>query len=129
MLWNAPVLTGEIGRVLNKSLSDLASVLDRFRTTIQPSQSQTAVAIVNGNTIVTNITVSRVNPAGNVTGIILQKGNAPGQEVTVINESAFTVTFAAVGTSFVANGTAEVIAANSGRRYLWNTVTGKWYPL
>lgn len=129
MFWNPPTLNGELGKALSKPFADLAKVLEIIRALIQPIQSQTAVAIANGSTIVSNLTVSRVNPAAAVTGVILQPGVNPSQEVTVINESAFTVTFAAAATSNVANGTLEVIPATSGRRYLWNRATAKWYPL
>jgi len=91
-------------------------------------QSASAAAIANGNTITTTgIGSARVAPTGNVTGIILQAGVTPTQEVTVVNESAFTVTFAAVGTSFVADGTSAVIAANKAMFFIWNSSTSKWY--
>jgi hypothetical protein len=91
-------------------------------------------AIVNGNTIATSggspaIAYGQVivTPASNVSGIILQAGLGAGVEVTVINESAFTVTFAAVATSHVADGTSDVIAANNSRRFQWSP-SGLWYP-
>jgi hypothetical protein len=91
-------------------------------------------AIVNGNTIATSggspaIAYGQVivTPASNVSGIILQAGLGAGVEVTVINESAFTVTFAAVANSHVADGTSDVIAANNSRRFQWSP-SGLWYP-
>lgn len=91
--------------------------------------SHTSAAVpTNGSTIATGgVTVSRVNPAGSVTGVILQAGNAAGQKVVVINESSNTVTFAAAGTSNVANGTSMVIGATEAAAFYWNTGTSRWY--
>lgn len=93
-------------------------------------QSATASAITNGNTITTTgIGESRVAPTGNVTGIILQAGTTPTQEVTVVNESAFTVTFNTTpATSNVAGSAADpAIPAKCCRFFKWNSVTGFWY--
>jgi hypothetical protein len=91
------------------------------------SQSAAAVVITNGSTINASVGVSRVNPGGNVTGIIMPAGTHPGQKGTIVNESAFTVTFAAVGTSRVADGTSAIIAANRCMELTWNSATSKWY--
>ncbi len=91
-------------------------------------QSATAAAIANGNTITTTgIGEARVAPTGNVTGIIMQAGTTPSQECVVVNESAFTVTFAAVGTSNMADGTLAVIAANRKMDCTWDSSASKWY--
>ncbi len=95
-------------------------------------QSATAPAIANGNTIATaGLSVSRVAPAAAVTGIILQAGTQAGQEVTVINESGstFTVTFAASGTSNVADGVSDVIAVLTARSFVWDAGTNLWYRI
>lgn len=91
--------------------------------------SGTSPVIVNGNTISTATSVSRVSPGGAVTGIILQAGVAAGQEVTVINESAAanTVTFAVAGTSNVADGVTTVIAGLRCAKYTWSSATSRWY--
>jgi hypothetical protein len=86
-------------------------------------------AITTGGTITTRFNaVATVAPAGNVTGIIMLRdftGNF--REVVVVNTSAFTLTFDVSGTSFVADGTSDVIAANSAARYVWNNGTSLWY--
>jgi hypothetical protein len=86
-------------------------------------------AIGNGGTIITRFNaVATVAPAGNVTGIIMSRdftGNV--RDLTVINQSAFTLTFAAAGTSFVADGTSDVIAALSAAKYAWFPNTSLWY--
>lgn len=86
-------------------------------------------AITNGATITTaGVRTVRVNPGGNVTGIILQAGTQPGQKIEVINEAgSFTVTFAAYATSLVADGTAAVIAANRAMYFTWNSSASGWY--
>jgi hypothetical protein len=91
--------------------------------------SGTSPVITNGQTISTANTVTRVSPGGAVTGIILQSGLAAGQEVTVINESvaANTVTFAAAGTSHVADGVTSVIAGLRCAKFTWSAATSLWY--
>jgi hypothetical protein len=92
-------------------------------------QSAAAAAIATGGTITTAGPESqRVNPAAAVTGIILAAGTVAGQRVTVVNESAFTVTFAASGTSNVADGTSDVIAATTARSFVWDSVQALWFP-
>lgn len=91
-------------------------------------ESETADVITNGSTIGTAaISVARVNPVGSVTGIILEAGTDNGQVVTVLNESANTVTFAASGTSNVADGTSSVIVATRCALFVWNSSTELWY--
>lgn len=94
-------------------------------------QSATAPALATAGTITTAaIGVARVAPTGNVTGIILQAGTTSGQEVFVVNESAFTITFNTTpATSHVSNAaTATAIAANTGRLFKWDSSTSLWYP-
>lgn len=94
--------------------------------------TNTTVVIVNSNTITTaGLLITRVNPGGAVTGIILQQGTVDGQIVIVENDAAAanTVTFAAAGTSFVANGVTTVIAGLTAVAYVWNGTTGLWYPV
>jgi hypothetical protein len=86
-------------------------------------------AITTGGTITTRFNaVTTVAPAGNVTGILMSRdftGN--WREITVVNTSAFTLTFDVPATSFVADGTADVIQANSAATYTWNPNTSLWY--
>lgn len=72
-------------------------------------------------------TLTRVTPTGSFTGEILAAGQYSNQRVTVVNASAFTVTFAASATSHVADGVADVIAANTAATYVWDTGTSLWY--
>lgn len=94
-------------------------------------QSTTAPAVANNGTITTaGVSVARVAPAGAVTGVILAVGTTGGQVCTVVNESvaASTVTFAASGTSNVADGVASVIAGLTARTFVWDSSTALWYP-
>lgn len=60
-----------------------------------------------------------------VTGIVLAPGFYTGQRVTLVNKSSFSATFAASGTSNVADGTGDVIAANAAATYTWSG--SLWY--
>ena len=100
---------------------------------LQGGQSASAPAIANNGTINTaGVRSARVNPGAAVTGIILQAGTQPGQEITVVNEAAAanSVTFAAVGTSNVADGVSSVIAGLNARRFIWDSAAGTpaWFP-
>lgn len=90
-------------------------------------QSGTAASIASSGTITTsNVGLARVTTSGAVTGVILQAG-AAGQIVTVVNESANSITMAVSGTSHVADGTSDIIAATSARRYVYDGGTSLWY--
>lgn len=90
-------------------------------------ESASATAITNGSTIATSQSVVRVAPTGAVTGIILAAGAQPGQQVMVVNESGNNVTFAAAGTSNVADGTSAVIPGARQMTFIWNSATALWY--
>jgi Pectate lyase superfamily protein len=95
--------------------------------TVSLLQSTSAAAIANGNTITTSgVGIARVNPAANVTGIILQAGTLNGQQVWVVNESAFTVTFAAANSN-VADANSSAIAANTARLLVWDGGVNLWF--
>jgi hypothetical protein len=90
-------------------------------------------ALTTGGTI--NVVVSgqsvgqvQVSPASNVTGIILQVPTAGGREVTVVNESLFTITFATSGSNLAA-GSSEIILAKSSKTYQWDAATSLWYSV
>jgi hypothetical protein len=86
---------------------------------------------VNGTNLQTKYTSAiKCTPAGAVNGLILQ-GFAPDEwarPVTVFNDGAGSMTFAASGTSHVADGTADVIQPNTCRTYRWSVDDGLWYP-
>lgn len=97
--------------------------------TLALAQSGSSTTITNGATLtISNLGVVRVNPGGNVTDIIVPAGLYAGQQLIVVNESAFTVTFAASGTSRVADGVSDVIAALNAKSFVWDSGTSLWYP-
>jgi hypothetical protein len=89
--------------------------------------STAAQVLTTGGTIATTLPSQRVAPAGAVTGVILTAGSYGDDRVTVINESAFSITMAAAATSNVATGTSDVIAANTAAWYAWSSGTNWWY--
>jgi Pectate lyase superfamily protein len=90
-------------------------------------ESATAVAQTSSTQIATTgLAISRVNPAGNITGNTLQSGTAAGQQVIVRNESAFTVTFAA-SSSHVADANLCIILANREMLFHWSVAESLWY--
>lgn len=92
------------------------------------AQSDTAAAITTGSTIATSgLGVTRVSPSSAVTGIILPAGTAASQQLTVINEASYPVAFAASGTSNVADGTADIIAASTAHSFVWDSTESLWY--
>ena len=98
-------------------------------------QSGVVTTLATGNTIAIGTSGGyqsvRVTAAAAVTGIILAPGTKPGQEVTVVHEGAAanTITFAAAGTSNVADGASDVITGPSARTFIWDAVTALWYPM
>ncbi len=91
-------------------------------------QSASAPALAASGTIATaNLGESRVAPTANVASIVLAAGTVAGQEVSVVNQSAFTITFAASGTSNVADGVSAIIAANRKMDFTWNSANSLWY--
>ena len=81
--------------------------------------SSSSVPASSGTIAVTS-PVALVAPTAAITGMILASGSTTGQTVTVLNNSAYTITFAAVSTSHVADGTIDAIAANTARTFIWS---------
>lgn len=84
----------------------------------------------NGTINTAGVDVALVTPAAARTGIILQPGTFNGQEVWVVNQgsAANSLTMAASGTSNVADGTSDVIAGVTARKFVWNSTAALWYP-
>ncbi len=93
-----------------------------------PASASAAALAANGTISTAGVGVARIAPAANVTGIVLQAGVWAAQHVSVVNESAFTVQFAASG-SQVADGASDTIPALSARGFVWDTGTALWYRL
>ena len=96
--------------------------------TLMGNASQALVA--SGTITTSGLAVSRVTPGATCTGVILQAGMQDGQVCIVENDHASnTVTMAAAGTSHVANGVGEVIAALTATMYVWNASAALWYKV
>ena len=84
-------------------------------------------APATGATLTLNAIILLLAPIASITGVILSAGAANGQVLTIINNSAFTITFAAVATSRVADGINDVIAATTARQFVWSG--SAWFRL
>lgn len=73
-----------------------------------------------------NFALIPVTETGNVTGMILEAPSRTGVQVTIINRSGFSITFASSG-SHVADGSSDVIAANCAGTYTYDAGTSLWY--
>jgi hypothetical protein len=121
---NGALSTDGAGNLIVASLVSGASIATKQNT-------GTAPTIATSGTISTAaLGISRVTTGGAVTGVIMQAGTFAGQEVWVVNESANSITFAAVATSNVSNGVSGVIAALNGRKFVWDSLStpAAWYP-
>lgn len=88
----------------------------------------TATTIGTGGTISSTKALERVTTSGAVTGVILAAGSFDGQQLYIVNESGNSITFAASGTSHVADGTSDVIAAHAGATFIFEgNDTNLWY--
>ena len=87
-------------------------------------------ALANGDTISSKFFgVVEVTTSGNVTGIILDTFLPDDwRTMRIMNNGSGSVTFAASGTSNVANGTSCVIQANSERAFTFNPDLSLWFP-
>jgi len=88
-----------------------------------------AVAHITGGTIDTSIDLVRSIPAGAITGVIMAKGTYNGQRCTIINTglAASTITMAAAGTSFCADGVTTVIPGLRASNFHWSVPEQLWY--
>lgn len=86
-----------------------------------------ATALSNGSNIaVSGTTYVPVSSTGAVTGLTMSAGNEDGQMIVVDNTTAFSLTFAVVGTSRVRAGTSAVIPANGSGVFFYNNAAGTW---
>jgi hypothetical protein len=102
-------------------------------------QTPTAQSLNTGDTIATSgpplVDIARVSPAAAVTGIILQPGVTPGQNVWVVNEAAIgnSVQFATAATSNIADGANCILLGGRAKLFVWdsaaNSGAGFWYEM
>jgi len=91
--------------------------------------SGTGTVIATAGTIDTSLDLVRLAPAGAITGVIMAKGLYNGQRCTVINVSVAgsTITMAAAGTSFCADGVTTVIPGLRASNFHWSSPDQLWY--
>lgn len=89
----------------------------------------TGATIVNGAASAgANYALYPVSSIAAVTGLILAvPPNGDGTQVTVVNTTAFALTFAAAATSHVADGVLDVIPALAARTYTYYGAASLWY--
>jgi len=82
----------------------------------------------NGNTItlVANTLIRHITGASAFTGLILTVGTEAGQQLILVNDSANAQTFAASGTSNVAEGTGANVPANGKLVLVWSANLSLW---
>ena len=88
-------------------------------------------ALASSGTIPTKFyALTEVTTSGNVTGVILQ-GFPPDnwRLMYVMNNGSGSITFAASGTSNVANGTSCVIQPNTCQGFIWNNDVSLWFAV
>jgi hypothetical protein len=111
---------------INDSLSNFQKLATSQGLILTPS-SASAIVPVNGGTLnPANVASVRLNAAATVTGVILAPGTVDGQTITLINEGAGSITFAASGSN-VATGVGSSIEAGTAIRYIWSVRTALWY--
>jgi hypothetical protein len=91
--------------------------------------SGAATVIATAGTIDTSLDLIRLAPAAAVTGVIMAKGLYNGQRCTVVNTSiaASSITMAAAGTSFCADGVTTVIPGLRASNFHWDAAGQLWY--
>jgi len=94
-----------------------------------PDVSQALVAIATSGTVDTSVDLVRLAPAAAVTAVIMAKGTYNGQRCTIINTSiaASSITMAAAGTSWVADGVTTVIPGLRASNFHWSVPDQLWY--
>jgi hypothetical protein len=121
-LWNGAGLKFYSDSGVTATLQLLAGILALGQSATTPDPGA-------GGTIATaSFGISRVTPAAARTGVILAAGTQPGQLVIVRNEAsqANAITFAASGTSNVADGTNDIILGGQDALYEWSSAASLW---
>lgn len=114
-------------------LQPIPGVLVAQNQIIETANNVAQVVATNGNIALGNPPWGAVvvQPGGAVTGVTMDVGLIDQQSISVHNNSAFTLTFAALATSHVADGVADVIPANTVRCFIWlqqaNSGNGAWF--
>ena len=94
---------------------------------LQPASAQNITA--NGQTITlpSQQYSQLLTSTGAYTGLILTAGSTDGQLLILINNGGNALTFAAAGTSNVADGVSAVIPANRLMFLQWSQAASLWF--
>jgi hypothetical protein len=92
-------------------LSDLAEITSQSGQTLVPAPGG----------------VISVSAAESLTGLVLAPGSYPGQIAWVVNAGGGSLTFGPAGTSNVADGTSDSIAALTARAFVWHAAAARWF--
>jgi Pectate lyase superfamily protein len=111
----------------NATIARRAAGVLAFSGTIALNQGTVQVIATSGTVTMANLGIVILNPATTVTGIKLAAGTYAGQMITVINKSAFSVTFDIAANSFIADGASDVISANTAAHLYWSNIDNLWY--
>ena len=119
------------GYLLTESyIYDLTGVSSYVKVPSLVQAPASAQALSNSTAITVNTAYALIplTASAAVTGITMPtSGLQSGQTVTLLNQSAYSITFAASGTSNVADGTSDVIPVSTAVTYVWNGNTSLWY--
>jgi hypothetical protein len=114
-------------------MSVAAKVIGLLKGLFGMSKSGSQVVVATGNTITlpANTSTKRLTAtAGAATGVILTAGTVDGQELTLVNVHATNaITFAAAGTSNVADGVASAVAALTATTFVWDATSARWFHM
>lgn len=121
-----------VSRLLETGFMDSGTVVTLGGFTLIGSQASipaAAVVPVTGGTITapTYSSTLLVSPAAVVTGVVMAPGTQDGQMLTLMNTTGNTITFAAAGTSNVADGTLAQVPANRSFYLEWSAAAGLWF--
>jgi hypothetical protein len=116
------ILTGGAGS--GTGVKGAVVIASPFKSPVTAAQT-----IAGGGTIALPTTGfnALLTTGGAVTGVILTAGVTDGQTICLINNSANSITFAAAGTSNVADGTSAVIPALRAMIFTWDNTSSRWY--
>jgi hypothetical protein len=127
------ILTLDLGHAAGVNLLNLPTISTGSPAGYQILNGENASASGNvqtigaGTTIILRSLVQRLTCTGAAAAVKMPPGYYSGQQVTLINEGAFTITFDVSGNSNVAGGTGSIISATAAMTLTWDGGTALWY--
>jgi hypothetical protein len=87
----------------------------------------TAVITSSGTINPANLGILKLAPTAAVTSAVMTTGTIDGQEITLINEANYAITFAASASSNVADGASAIISAYRQMILTWDQTVSLWF--